>query len=178
MMCAPWCGCVSLTLLCCCREGVLCSNCQDWRLLRYVSHGGMYVVGVTKRNCNPAGVLSISQACRRIQSVSRVSSDERVNSLKFSVLVYELLDETMDYGHLKFLPLWASSISRLELWRRISKISEPVDNNRITSRNYGCHCWRQPGKYRYKKNEVYIDAQSVNLHMSSESVVLRSDGFR
>lgn len=49
------------------------------------------------------------------------------------------------------------------------KGAEPVDNNKITSEITGAIDWRQPGKYKYKKNEVYIDIlESVNLLMSSD----------
>jgi AP-2 complex subunit mu-1 len=34
--------------------------------------------------------------------------------------------------------------------------------------------WREPGKFKYRKNEVYIDVfESVNLLMSNKGVVLK-----
>jgi len=36
--------------------------------------------------------------------------------------------------------------------------------------------WRQAGKFKYRKNEVFIDVlEAVNLLMSSKGVVLRAD---
>lgn len=48
--------------------------------------------------------------------------------------------------------------------------------SQITSQITGSVDWREPGKYRYRKNEVFIDVfESVNLLMSNKGVILRSD---
>jgi AP-2 complex subunit mu-1 len=52
----------------------------------------------------------------------------------------------------------------------------PSNDAGITSEITGNVDWRQAGKFKYRKNEVFIDVlEAVNLLMSSKGVVLRAD---
>ena len=54
--------------------------------------------------------------------------------------------------------------------------SAPTNDAGITSEITGNVDWRQAGKFKYRKNEVFIDVlEAVNLLMSSKGVVLRAD---
>ncbi|CEP02310.1 MHD domain-containing protein [Plasmodiophora brassicae] len=145
----------------------------------YIRHGDLHVVTMSKSNCHPA--LCFEYMFKLVEVFKAYfggSFDEDAIRSNF-VLVYELLDETMDYG----FPQILSALSLKQYIKAATvkdlasdKGAEPVDNNKITSEITGAIDWRQPGKYKYKKNEVYIDIlESVNLLMSSDGTVLRSD---
>ncbi len=94
------------------------------------------------------------------------------------VLVYELLDEAMDFGlpqitdptvlkSLIFQKGYKSEFSFLEE----KKKADPNATLQVT----GAVSWRREG-IKYKKNEVFLDLiEQVNLLMSSNGTVLSSD---
>ena len=95
------------------------------------------------------------------------------------VLVYELFDETMDYGY--------PQLVTPDLLKEFIKIGSVKDEYQPTGKSSGVEqpitniltgqCdWRPAGKYKYRKNEVFLDVlESINLLMSSKGAVLRSD---
>lgn len=111
------------------------------------------------------------------------------------VLTYELLDECMDFGwpQLTAVALLSSFIHNGEAKSEATAASQ---DSGITSEITGSVDWRQPGqiqtfcsslsdltvalsplgKYRYKKNEVFIDVvESVNMLCNQEGQVVKSD---
>lgn len=94
------------------------------------------------------------------------------------VLIYELLDEVMDYGYPQ-----VTAVNVLSSYIKVGDVKEDPKaflaaggTEQITSEITGAVDWRQPGKHKYRKNEVYIDVlESVNLLMSNKGVVLRAD---
>jgi AP-2 complex subunit mu-1 len=137
----------------------------------YIRHGDIYVVAVSKSNTNPCLVFEfLFKLVEVFKAYFSGSFDEEKIRSNF-VLIYELLDETMDYGYPQIVQ--AMSLKQFikvgAVKEQLDKISEPVDNNRITSEITGAIDWRQPGKFRYRKNEVFIDVyESVNLLLSSD----------
>lgn len=145
----------------------------------YCRAGDMYVVAITKSNSNPALIL---QFLYKLIDVFRAyfggTFDEESIRNNF-VLIYELLDECADHGYPQI-----TAINILTSYIKNGEVKGNYDENQshstsdagITSEITGNVDWRQPGKFKYRKNEVFIDVlESVNLLMSSKGAVLRAD---
>lgn len=89
------------------------------------------------------------------------------------VLIYELLDEIMDYG----LPQICDP-DLLKLYITQGKMKKPTtveQMKQITVQATGAISWRTEG-IRYRKNEMFIDIiENVNVLISNKGTVLRSD---
>ena len=87
-------------------------------------------------------------------------------------LIYELMDETMDFGYPQNC---AVDVLRLYInLGNIRPLDEP-DTAQLTSQITGAIDWRREG-IRHKKNEVYIDVlESINLLLSSSGNILRNE---
>ncbi len=144
----------------------------------YTRQNDVYIVGVAKRNVN---VTLVFQFIYKLIEVFRAyfngSFDEESIKEHFA-LVYELLDETIDHGwpQLTAVNLLTSFIAAGQINGSVREGSGAGLENTITGEITGQVDWRQPGKYKYRKNEVFIDAfEAVNLLLSSKGDILRSD---
>eukprot|EP01083_Nonionella_stella_P069590 185583_1 len=145
----------------------------------YIRNGDMFVVGMTLQNSN---VVLIQQYMFDLVEVFREyfgAFDEEHLKSNF-VLVYELLDETMDYGYPQIVTtnLLSQFIKHGKITKKQKKLTEQAGGvgPQITSQITGAIDWRQPGKYKYRKNEVFIDVlESVNILLSTKRTVLSSD---
>jgi AP-2 complex subunit mu-1 len=84
----------------------------------------------------------------------------------------------MDHGYPQITAtnILTSYIKNGSIKENKNSLKDAVSNSQITSKITGSVDWREPGKYKYRKNEVYIDVfESVNLLMSNKGVVLKSD---
>ncbi len=89
------------------------------------------------------------------------------------VLIYELLDEIMDYG----LPqICDPDLLKLYITQgKAKKVSTAEDMKAITIQATGAIPWRADG-IRYRKNELFIDIiENVNVLISNKGTLLRSD---
>jgi len=87
------------------------------------------------------------------------------------VLIYELLDEMMDYGYPQNTD---ADILKLVITQK-GVMSEATKGRDISVAATGVVNWRAEG-LKYRKNELYIDVvEDVNLLMSKEGTILRSD---
>ena len=88
-------------------------------------------------------------------------------------LVYELLDEVIDFGYPQ-----TTSTDVLKLYINLGSMKAPVsagEQRRITSTITGARDWRREG-ILHKKNQVFLDiVENVNLLISSQGTVLRND---
>lgn len=153
---------------------VFLDNCS----FMYSRHGDVYVVTVTKRNTNPCMIF---QFIYNLVDVFRAyfggTFDENAVRDNF-VLIYELLDEVMDNGYpqITAINLLREVITVGQVKADIEKLSSSGPKEQITSQITGAVDWRQPNKYKYRKNEVFIDVlEAVNLLMSSKRAILRAD---
>jgi AP-2 complex subunit mu-1 len=96
-------------------------------------------------------------------------------------LVYELLDETVDYGYpqnisadtLKLYIMNGTSSGRA--WGAGKANSGGSDVGNVTIQATGKIPWRREG-IKYRKNEVFLDViESVNVLVSAKGTVLRQD---
>jgi AP-1 complex subunit mu len=131
------------------------------------------VVCTTKINANIAMVLSFLYKCVRVFSeYFKVLEEESIRD-NF-VIVYELLDELMDFGFPQ------STDSKL-LQEYITQEGHELEEVRPSQAITNIVSWRSDGLI-YKKNEVFLDViESVNLlvtnafpfHMKDEQIFVK-----
>jgi len=138
----------------------------------YTRHLNMYFVALTRSNVNPALVFEyLFQKIRILKAYLGEEFDE--NSMRNNMtLIYELMDETMDFGYPQ-----NCAVDVLRLYINLGNIrpQDEPDTAQLTSQITGAIDWRREG-IRHKKNEVYIDVlESVNLSMSSTGTILTNE---
>jgi len=138
----------------------------------YTRHLNMYFVALTRSNVNPALVFEyLFQKIRILKAYLGEEFDE--NSMRNNMtLIYELMDETMDFGYPQ-----NCAVDVLRLYINLGNIrpQDEPDTAQLTSQITGAIDWRREG-IRHKKNEVYIDVlESVNLSMSSTGIILTNE---
>ena len=88
-------------------------------------------------------------------------------------LVYELLDEMLDFGYPQ-----NCALDVLKMYINLGSLRAPTSaaaDKQMTSTITGARDWRRDG-ISYKKNEVYLDVdESVNLLVSASGAVLKND---
>ncbi|KAK8516254.1 hypothetical protein V6N12_068864 [Hibiscus sabdariffa] len=142
----------------------------------YMRISNVYVVIVVSSNANVACAFKfVVEAVAMFKSYFGGAFDEDAIRNNF-VLIYELLDEIMDFGHPQNL---SPEILKLYITQEgvrspfSHKADKPIPN--ATLQVTGAVGWRREGLV-YKKNEVFLDiVESVNLLMSSKGSVLRCD---
>ena len=132
----------------------------------------MYFVALTRSNVNPALVFEyLFQKIRILKAYLGEEFDE--NSMRNNMtLIYELMDETMDFGYPQ-----NCAVDVLRLYINLGNVrpQDEPEPSQLTSQITGAIDWRREG-IRYKKNEVYIDVlESVNLLLSSTGNILRNE---
>lgn len=139
----------------------------------FVKHTNLYLVAATRGNPNVALIFEyLLQKIRILKSYLGEEFDDESVQGSFT-LVYELLDETMDYGYPQ-----NCSIDVLRLYINLGSVIHEAgakEGAALTSQITGAIDWRREG-IRYRKNEVYIDLhETVSLLTSATGVVLRTE---
>lgn len=142
----------------------------------YTRYNNVYILAVTKSNANAA--LAFKFLNELVTLFKSYFGEFMEESLRNNfVLIYELLDEIMDFGYPQIL---TPEILKLYITQQgvksesTDKGAEVVDN-KATLQVTGAVGHRREGIY-YKKNQVYLDiVENVNLLMSAKGTVLRSD---
>eukprot|EP00899_Mesostigma_viride_P028995 jgi/Mesvir1/9280/Mv06187-RA.1 len=143
----------------------------------FMRHKNVYIVAITKANANAMLLFKfIREMVVLFQSYFGGKFDEDAVRNNF-VLIYELLDEIMDFGYPQNL---SPEVLKLYITQEGAKPllggskKEVVPSN-ATLQVTGAVGWRAEG-ILYKKNEVFLDiVESVNLLMSNKGTILRSD---
>lgn len=140
----------------------------------YVRHHKCFLIAASKGNTNVFMILEfLLQKIRILKSyLGEDFTDESVQS-NFT-LIYELLDEIMDYGYPQ-----NCSIDVLRLYINLGTMMQNTgpqkDGSLMTSQITGAIDWRREG-IKYRKNEVYIDVhETVSLLTSSTGTILRAE---
>ncbi|MCJ1341960.1 AP-1 complex subunit mu-1, partial [Peltigera leucophlebia] len=134
----------------------------------YIRHNNLYLLALTKRNTNAAEILLFLH--KIVEVFTEYFKELEEESIRDNfVVIYELLDEMMDFGYpqtteSKILQEYITQEShKLEIQAR-----PPIAVTNAVS-------WRSEG-IRYRKNEVFLDViESLNLLVSSTGNVLRSE---
>jgi AP-2 complex subunit mu-1 len=139
----------------------------------YIRHSNVYFVGATRSNVNAALLFEyLYQKLRILKSyLGENFTDEDIKA-NFT-LIYELCDETMDYGYPQNC---AIDVLRLyiNLGAQVER-SSSTSGTALTSQITGAIDWRREG-IKYRRNEVYIDVhETVTLVTSISGQVLRAE---
>ncbi|KAG6994134.1 20S-pre-rRNA D-site endonuclease nob1 [Physcia stellaris] len=134
----------------------------------YIRHSNLYLLALTKRNTNATEILLFLH--KIVEVFTEYFKELEEESIRDNfVIIYELLDEMMDFGYpqtteSKILQEYITQEShKLEIQAR-----PPIAVTNAVS-------WRSEG-IRYRKNEVFLDViESLNLLVSSTGNVLRSE---
>ncbi|GKT84130.1 AP-1 complex subunit mu-1 [Colletotrichum tofieldiae] len=123
----------------------------------YIRHNNLYLLALTKRNTNAAEILLFLHKIVEVFTEYFKALEEESIRDNF-VIIYELLDEMMDFGYPR-----PPKSHKLEIQAR-----PPIAVTNAVS-------WRSEG-IRYRKNEVFLDVvESLNLLVSANGNVLRSE---
>lgn len=142
----------------------------------HVSAGDIVLVAGTKENSN--AVLIVNFLYKLIDLLKSYSSNAAINEAavrKQFVLIYELLDEVIDFG---FPQITESEILKKYITQGGIKMADLNDEEhlkQITIAATGATPWRPEG-VKYRKNEVYIDViENVNVLLSKKGTLLKAD---
>ena len=134
----------------------------------HVRHNNLYLLALSRRNSNAAEViLFLHKLAGVLEEYFKQLEEESIRD-NF-VILYELLDEMMDFGYpqtteSKILQEYITQEShKLEL-----QVRPPMAITNAVS-------WRSEG-IRYRKNEVFLDVvESVNMLANAQGNVVRSE---
>ncbi|GAQ82897.1 adaptor complexes medium subunit family domain containing protein [Klebsormidium nitens] len=134
----------------------------------YIQHNNLYLMAVSRQNANAASLLLF---LHRIVDVFKHYFEElEEESLRDNfVVVYELLDEMMDYGYPQYTEAKIlSEFIKTDAYKMEVTQRPPMAVTNAVS-------WRSEG-IRYKKNEVFLDVvESVNILVNSNGQLVRSE---
>lgn len=134
----------------------------------YVKHSNLYLVSVSRKNCNAALVFAL--LFKMIEVFGEYFKELEEESIRDNfVIIYELLDEMMDFGY----PQTTDSKILQEYITQEGQKLEVAPRPPMAVTN--AVSWRSEG-IKYRKNEVFLDViESVNLLASANGNVLRSE---
>lgn len=134
----------------------------------YIKYANLYLLSVTTQNANAAvSLLFLYSVVDVLKDYFSTLEEESIRD-NF-VIVYELLDEMMDFGY----PQATDAKILKEFITQSSFMLEktPVPPPALTT----AVSWRPEG-IKYRKNEVYLDViEKVNVLVAANGTVLRSE---
>lgn len=141
---------------------------DDGYTFAYIKHNNLFLMCVTKRNSNIALVLMTLYRLVNVFKDYFGELDEESIRDNF-VIIYELMDETMDFGYPQSLD---SKILR-EFITQESNRHEIAPRPPVAVTN--AVSWRSEG-IKHRKNEIFLDViEKLNLLVSSNGTVLSSE---
>ncbi|KAJ5463101.1 Clathrin adaptormu subunitC-terminal [Penicillium sp. IBT 31633x] len=140
----------------------------------HVKHENIYLVAVTKSNANAALVFEFLYRLVMLGKSYFGKFDEEAVKNNF-VLIYELLDEILDFGYPQNTETDTLKMYITTEGVKSAIANSPTDSSRITQQATGALSWRR-SDIKYRKNEAFVDViEDVNLLMSATGTVLRAD---
>ncbi|KAL1302588.1 hypothetical protein AAFC00_002966 [Neodothiora populina] len=139
----------------------------------HVKHENIFIVAVTKGNANAALVFEFLYRMTALGKSYFGKFDEEAVKNNF-VLIYELLDEILDFGYPQ-----NTETDTLKMYITTEGVKSErnviEDSSKITMQATGAMSWRRDN-IKYRKNEAFVDViEDVNLLMSATGTVLRAD---
>jgi AP-1 complex subunit mu len=136
----------------------------------YIRHNNLFLLALTKRNSNAAEILLFLH--KIVEVFTEYFKELEEESIRDNfVVIYELLDEIMDFGH----PQTTETKILQEYITQESHQLHVQPQARAPIAVTNAVSWRSEG-IRYRKNEVFLDVVvSLNLLVSSTGNVLRSE---
>lgn len=140
----------------------------------HVKHENLYLVAITRNNANAALVFEFLYRFVLLGRGYFGKLDEEAVKNNF-VLVYELLDEILDFGYPQNTETDTLKMYITTEGVRSSLATSATDSSRITMQATGALSWRR-ADVKYRKNEAFVDViEDVNLLMSATGTILRAD---
>mmetsp|Transcript_44025 Transcript_44025/g.113836 ORF Transcript_44025/g.113836 Transcript_44025/m.113836 type:complete len:430 (+) Transcript_44025:43-1332(+) len=141
----------------------------------HTMQGDIVVAAATKDNVNVVLVLKVLyKMVELFKAYFGGSFDENQVKRNF-VLIYELLDEIIDYGYPQILEADVLKKYITQGGARTIDLNDQDALKKITVQATGVCSWRAEG-IRHKRNEVFIDVvENVNILMSAKRERLRAD---
>ncbi|XP_077326361.1 AP-1 complex subunit mu-2 [Lithobates pipiens] len=135
----------------------------------WIKHSNLYLVALTNKNANASLVYSFLY--KMVEVFTEYFKELEEESIRDNfVIVYELLDEIMDFG---FPQTTDSKILQEYITQQGNKLE--TAKSRVPTTVTNAVSWRSEG-LKYKKNEVFIDViESVNLLVNTNGSVLLSE---
>lgn len=135
----------------------------------WIKHSNLYFVATTNKNANASLVYSFLY--KLVEVFTEYFKEVEEESIRDNfVIVYELLDEVMDFG---FPQTTESKILQEYITQQGNKLE--TAKSRVPTTVTNAVSWRSEG-LKYKKNEVFIDViESVNLLVNANGSVLLSE---
>ncbi|KAL3998300.1 Adaptor complexes medium subunit family protein [Acanthocheilonema viteae] len=134
----------------------------------YIRHSNLYFVSTSRKNVNVALVLTFLY--KIVEVFGEYLKDVEEESIRDNfVVIYELLDEMMDFGY----PQTTEGKILQEFITQEGHKLETAPRPPMAVTN--AVSWRSEG-LKYRKNEVFLDViESVNLLANANGVVLQSE---
>ncbi|XP_078010184.1 AP-1 complex subunit mu-1 isoform X3 [Phascolarctos cinereus] len=135
----------------------------------WIKHNNLYLVATSKKNACVSLVFAFLY--KVVQVFSEYFKELEEESIRDNfVIIYELLDELMDFGYPQTTD---SKILQEYITQEGHKLETGAPRPPATVTN--AVSWRSEG-IKYRKNEVFLDViESVNLLVSANGNVLRSE---
>lgn len=139
----------------------------------HIKRANIWLAAVTRQNVNAAMVFEfLLKMCDVMQSYFGKISEENVKN-NF-VLIYELLDEILDFGYPQNTDV---GILKTFITQQGVKSQTKEEQSQITSQVTGQIGWRREG-IKYRRNELFLDVlEYVNLLMSPQGEWLHRAAF-
>eukprot|EP00057_Strongylocentrotus_purpuratus_P029821 XP_779923.2 PREDICTED: AP-2 complex subunit mu [Strongylocentrotus purpuratus] len=134
----------------------------------HIKRGNIWVAAVTKQNVNAPMVFEFLAKLMEVMTsyFGKVTEDNIKNNF---VLIYELLDEILDYGYPQNTD---TGMLKTYIIQQGIKSSSKEEQAQITNQVTGQIGWRREG-IKYRRNELFLDVlENVNLLMSPQGQVL------
>ncbi|CAL8082843.1 unnamed protein product [Calicophoron daubneyi] len=134
----------------------------------HVKRANIWICAVARRNVNAAMVFQLLHALLAVMKeyFGRVTEENIKNNF---VLIYEILDEVIDYGYAQNTDTGTLKTLITQAGTRSATKEETAQ---ITNQVTGQIGWRREG-IKYRRNELFLDImESVNLLMSPQGQVL------
>lgn len=138
----------------------------------YLSHNDLYVLALSRHNTNAMEILLFLH--RIVEVLTGYLKELAEESIRDNfVVIYELLDEMMDYGfpqttETRILKEYITQHDRIFQFKPSRAPKPPVAVTNAVS-------WRSEG-INYRKNEAFLDViESINMLCSPQGQVLRSE---
>ncbi|XP_016511163.1 AP-1 complex subunit mu-2-like isoform X1 [Nicotiana tabacum] len=134
----------------------------------FIQHNNIYLMAASRQNSNAASLLLFLH--RVVDVFKHYFEEVEEESLRDNfVVVYELLDEMMDFGYPQYTEAKIlSEFIKTDAYRMEVTQHPPMAVTNAVS-------WRSEGVF-YKNNEVYLDVvEHVNLLVNSNGQLIRSE---
>ena len=138
----------------------------------HIKNENIYIVGVSKGNVNAALVFEFLYKLVSLGKSYFGRFDEEAVKSNF-VMVYELLDEIVDFGYPQ-----NTETETLKMYITTEGVKSErarEESSRITMQATGALSWRRDN-IKYRRNEAFVDViEDVNILVSASGTVLRVD---